>query len=202
VSELGLFPLGMVLLPGERVPLHIFEPRYRELIGECLDTGATFGLLFADDKGVRGVGTYAAVVELLERLPDGRMNVVVEGRDRFRLLELTSGRSFHTGVVADEEDDEDPAAEEDVERALELFRELRTLVEADVDDPEPDAALSFALAARVDFGPATKQQLLESRSERERLARVMELLKTAVANAKVLRDRAERASRNGHLRST
>jgi Lon protease-like protein len=201
MEEIGLFPLGIVLLPTERVPLHIFEPRYRELIGECLDTGATFGLLFADDKGLRAIGTYAAVVELLERLPDGRMNVVVEGRDRFRLVELTSGRSFHTGVVVDEEDEADPADPADVERALELFRELKALVEADVDDPESGATLSFALAARVDFGPETKQQLLESKSERERLARVIELLTTAVESARVLRDRAERASRNGHLRN-
>lgn len=190
----------MVLLPGERAPLHIFEPRYRELIGECLDTGATFGLVFVDDKGLRAIGTHAAVVELLERLPDGRMNVVVEGRDRFRLVELTSGRSFHTGVVADEQDEEDPATPVDVERALELFVELKTLVDADVDDPESDGALSFAIASRVDFGADTKQQLLESRSERERLARVIELLASAVETARVLRDRAERASRNGHLR--
>jgi Lon protease-like protein len=189
-----------VLLPGERLPLHIFEPRYRELIGECLETGTTFGLVFADGQGVRRVGTYAAVVELLERLPDGRMNIVVEGRGRFRLVELTSGRSFHTGVVRDESDDEDPAAEPDVERALELFRELQTLVDAELEEPAAGRSLSFALAARVDFGPEEKQQLLELRSERVRLGHVIGLLEVAVAKARKLRERWERASRNGHLR--
>ena len=97
MRELGLFPLPLVLLPTERIPLHIFEERYRELIGECLDTGEDFGLVYADGDGVRQVGTRARVTEVLARLPDGKMDSLVEGGDRFRLLELTTGRSFHTG---------------------------------------------------------------------------------------------------------
>jgi ATP-dependent Lon protease len=82
MDEIGLFPLGIVLLPGEQVPLHIFEPRYRELIGECLERGVPFGLVFADESGMRGVGTEAAVVEVSHRFDDGRLNIVVEGRER------------------------------------------------------------------------------------------------------------------------
>ena len=93
MSELGLFPLGIVLLPTEQVPLHIFEERYKELIAECLDSDQEFGLVYADGDGVRDVGTRAAVIEVLAQLEDGRMNIVVEGRDRFRLLELTEGRN-------------------------------------------------------------------------------------------------------------
>ena len=99
MSELGLFPLGIVLLPTEQIPLHIFEDRYQELIGECLAEEREFGLVYADDSGLSEIGTRAAVTELLDRFEDGRMNVVVEGRERFRLLELTDGRSFHTGRV-------------------------------------------------------------------------------------------------------
>ena len=102
MPELGLFPLPIVLLPTERVPLHIFEPRYRELIDECLETGGEFGLLFATDEGaVHEIGTRATVEEVLDELDDGRLNIIVEGRERFRLLELTSGRSFTTGLVED-----------------------------------------------------------------------------------------------------
>jgi Lon protease-like protein len=180
MEEIGLFPLGVVLLPTERIPLHIFEPRYRELIGECLDEGREFGLLLADDDGMRDVGTRAAVTTVLERFDDGRLNVVVEGRERFRLVELTSGRSFQTGEVEpldDTEGDPEPAA---VERAVELLRKLGEIAGADVDELDVTSeAPSFELAARVDFEPRLKQQLLELRSEPERLDRVSELLEGA-----------------------
>src|SRR5256885_12755726 len=101
MPELGLFPLGVVLLPTERVPLHIFEPRYRELIGECLAEEREFGLVLGDRDGLREIGTRAAVVEVLDEFPDGRLNIVIEGRERFRLVELTAGRSFATGEVED-----------------------------------------------------------------------------------------------------
>ena len=90
MEEIGLFPLGLVLLPTEQVPLHIFEPRYRELITECLDEGEPFGLVFADDDGLRRVGTLASVVEVTDRFDDGRLNVVVEGGERFRLVEANT----------------------------------------------------------------------------------------------------------------
>ena len=105
MEEIGLFPLPLVLVPGEQAPLHIFEPRYKELVDECLDTAAPFGILLADDDGVREVGTLAEVVEVVERFDDGRLNIVVEGAARFRVARLTDGRSFQTAEV-DTVDDE------------------------------------------------------------------------------------------------
>src|SRR5919197_1446066 len=123
--ELGLFPLPVVLVPTEQIPLHIFEPRYRELISECVELESEFGLVLAtEDGGVHEVGTRAAVAAVLEVLEDGRMNVVVEGRERFRLLELTSGRSFATGVVEPLLDDDERPHDADVERAMTLFQKL------------------------------------------------------------------------------
>src|SRR6478736_5984521 len=125
MPELGLFPLPIVLLPTERVPLHIFEPRYRELIGECLETGDEFGLLLTTDDGVvHQIGTRATVEELLEELDDGRLNIIVEGQTRFRLLELTAGRSFATGLVEDVVDDDEPHEPSDVARAIDAFAAL------------------------------------------------------------------------------
>ena len=126
MTEIGLFPLGIVLLPTELVPLHIFEERYQELIGECLDEDREFGIVLADDDGLHEVGTRAAVTEVLERFDDGRLNIVVEGRERFRVAELTGGRSFQTAEIEPVEDDDvsevgDPA---DAERALALFEQL------------------------------------------------------------------------------
>jgi len=200
VPEIGLFPLELVLLPTERAPLHIFEDRYKELIGECLARDGEFGLVLADERGLREVGTFAAVTEVLERFDDGRLNIVVEGRGRFRLVEVTRGRSFHTAQIEPIADEEDVADEKDVDRALEQFEQLKEIASSDVEDPDPDTGLlSFQLAARVDFGAEVKQQLLEQRSEARRLHVVAELLENAVQTMALEREVRERASQNGKV---
>jgi Lon protease-like protein len=200
MEEIGLFPLPMVLLPTEQVPLHIFEDRYKELIGECLDEGRPFGLLYADADGIQEIGTSASVVDVLTRFEDGRMNILVEGKERFRVLELTGGRSFQTGTTIPIFDDEDPADEKLIERALQLFERLRDLTSSDVDVPTAETPqLSYALAARVELDPAVKQRLLQATSERSRLENVCELLVDAAATVERHRRAAERAATNGRV---
>ena len=200
MEEIGLFPLQLVLLPSERVPLHIFEERYKELIGEVVASHGEFGLVYADDDGVRDVGTRARVAQVITRFPDGRMNVLVEGIERFRLDEVTSGRSFHTALVSALEDDDDPAEPAVIEQALRLFDRLREVTGSEVDAPDADVAqLSFALAGRVELPPEDKLELLGEVSERRRLARVAELFTAAVAAAEHIRRAAERAASNGRV---
>jgi Lon protease-like protein len=200
VNELGLFPLGIVLLPTEQVPLHIFEDRYQELIGECLAEEREFGLVYADDDGLREIGTQAAVAEVLDRFDDGRLNIVAEGRQRFRLVELTGGRSFQTGLVEMIEDEPGAADPSDAERALELFRRLVELTGADVAEPRLDATqLSFELAGRFEFAPELKQRLLQLTSERERMHLLAELLTGAAAAVEREREIAQRAQGNGRV---
>ena len=200
-EELGLFPLKVVLFPTERIPLHIFEPRYKELIGECLEQGVEFGLVLEDDDGRREIGTRAAVVEVLQVFEDGRLNVLVEGRERFRIVDETDGRIYRTATIESVEDDHDPPSSDDVDRALEVFGRLVEVTESDeVQQPDPQSAiLSFELAARVEFGPELKQELLELRSERERLLRLAELFEVAVQGLKLEKDVRERASGNGKV---
>jgi Lon protease-like protein len=200
VSTIGLFPLGIVLLPGERVPLHIFEPRYKELINECLTLGTTFGIVLTDKLGSRDVGTKAAVVELIERLPDGRLNILVEGRERFRLLELTEGRSFLTANTVEIVDWQDAPQPEIVTACLEAYR--RFAAEAGIAVEEPvaeDGKLSFEIAHHLDINVGPKQELLEMISENDRLVRLRELLEEAMV---ALRRRAieKLASLNGQVR--
>jgi Lon protease-like protein len=200
VSELGLFPLPLVLLPSEHVPLHIFEERYKDLIGECLEDDSEFGLVYADDAGIREIGTRAAVLEVLTRFEDGRLNVVIEGRERFRLLDLTSGRSFQTGDVTPVDDADDPAEAETVLRAEELFGRLRELTSSDVEVPPADTPqLSYELAARVELAADVKLELLAETSERVRLERVCELLEDAAVAVERQRRAAERAATNGKV---
>jgi Lon protease-like protein len=200
MDEIGLFPLGMVLLPGEQVPLHIFEPRYRELIGECLEEEREFGLVLADDEGMREIGTRAAVVEVSQRFDDGRLDIVVEGRERFRVVAETSGRSFLTARVSALEDGDDAPTDDETERALAAYRKVAIEAEAEADEPDPQLdTLSYWLASRVDFGPGVKQELLELRSERDRIVRLAKLLGRAREALQWARTARTRAQTNGRV---
>jgi ATP-dependent Lon protease len=200
MDELGLFPLGIVLLPTEQLPLHIFEERYKELIGECLEEDGEFGLVYADDDGLRDLGTRARVVEVLTRFEDGRLNILVQGGDRFRLTELTDGRSFSTGLVTPIDDVDDPAEDASVDEALRLFGLLREVTESEVDAPDrSQPQLSYALAGKVELPPDDKLGLLGETSERLRMELVQELLASAVLTAQRVRRAAERASTNGRV---
>jgi Lon protease-like protein len=201
MSELGLFPLPIVLVPTERIPLHIFEPRYRELIEECVDEGVPFGLVLSTGDGaVHEIGTHATVAQVLETLDDGRMNIVVEGGERFRLVELTSGRAFATGLVEPFVDDDAAPEPDDAERALEVFRELAEVAESDVDFPDASAPqLDFELAARVDFAVESKQDLLSTTSPRERMKKLIGFLETALEAVRLEHTLRERAGQNGKV---
>ena len=203
MPEIGLFPLELVLLPTERVPLHIFEARYKELIQECLALSTEFGLLLEDEEGRREIGTRAGVIEVLQVFDDGRMNVVVEGRERFRVVAPTVGRPFATADVEPVVDEEDVPLPGDVELALDVFKRLAEAAEVEVEVEEPfsesSPTLSFELAARVDFGLELRQEVLELTSERQRLRRLAEIFERAVEAITVEREVRERASGNGKV---
>ncbi len=200
MDEIGLFPLDLVLLPGEQAPLHIFEPRYSELIGECLEDGTEFGMLLEDDAGMREVGTRCGVVEVLDHFPDGRLNVVVEARARIHLRELTEGRSFRTAEVEELPDEGETPSEDEVEECLAAYARVVDAAEAELEDLDLDAdSIAFQIAARIDFGTEIKQGILELRSERERVVRLSPMLDRAaeaVAREKEIR---VRASGNGRV---
>ena len=200
MEELGLFPLGLVLLPSEQVPLHIFEERYKELIGECIDGGTEFGLVYATDEGIGEVGTRATVAEVLTRFEDGRLNVLVEGGGRFKLEQLTEGRSFQTGLVSPIDDEMDPADSRAIDEALRLFGLLRELTSSEVDTPDKETPqLSFSLAGRVELPVEAKLALLVEVSERRRMDQVQDLFEAAVLTAQRVRRAGERAATNGRV---
>jgi Lon protease-like protein len=199
--QLGLFLLEGVLLPTEQTPLHVFEARYKELIAECIEREIEFGWVLSDEEGgIRDVGCRASVLGVLEELDDGRLLIAVEGGDPFRIERLTSGRSFATAEVADVEDDEDAGAEEEIERALTLFGTIVELSELEAEVPDPGSpVLSYELAARVEFERSAKQELLESRSERERLAAVTKLLEVTAVQLAREKEASDRAPTNGKV---
>ncbi len=198
--EIGLFPLELVLVPGERLPLHIFEPRYKELVGECLALEQLFGLVLHDEEGLRNVGTTAAVTDVLEWFDDGRMDIVVEGRERFRIVAETQGRSFRTAEVAPIADLVERPTAAELEACLVAYRGLAEEAGTEPDAPDPEtASLAYWIAARVDLGTGVKQELLELLSERERTTRLTGLLGRASAAMRFSRTAHERASTNGRV---
>jgi Lon protease-like protein len=179
VAEIGLFPLNLVLLPGERLPMHVFEDRYKELISACLAEGSEFGLILEDVQDLRSVGTYVGVPEVIDTFEDGRMNVVMEGRRRFRVVEPTQGRSYRTAIVEAYDDSGGEPLPDEVDRAL---RQLRVVLDVALDEVRAGTApLSFRLAAAADLGPEARQELLELRSEEARLRHLVELVERASA---------------------
>ena len=195
MKEIGLFPLGMVLLPHERVPLHIFEDRYKELIQECVGAEQPFGLILAEEDELADVGTLARVEDVTRRFPDGRMNILVEGLQRFRVVELTDGRSFATASVHELVDTDTGETVADTEALLAAFAELAEAADAEAPSVSTEEdQLSFRLATRVELENSPRQQLLELDSEGARtryLTKLFSELKRSITRQAQVRGRAE-----------
>ena len=196
-----LFPLRLVLLPSEVVPLHIFVERYKLMIGECLDDHSEFGIVWFSEQGIREVGCTAAVTRVLERTDDGRMNVLVEGGRPFRVLRRIDELPYPAGDV-ELLDDGDPGPV-DPQVSSEARERYADLV-ARVTDSRPDegklAGLdAYRMAARVDFSAAHKQALLESRAEEERLRTVAGLFAATLKRLDYIDRTAEVAKANGRV---
>jgi Lon protease-like protein len=197
MGELPIFELPLVLLPGERLPLHIFEDRYKRMIDRALDEGEPFGVVLRDDDGARSIGCTARVDEVLERFDDGRLNIVVSGVAPFRVLDRFEAPDYPVGeveVIPDE--DEAPIDEDSAAAARDAFAELAERATGErPEEEELEGASAYAIAARIELPDDTKQTLLEMRDEDDR----MELLANALRAVEKALERAEIAA--DHARS-
>ncbi len=180
MSLLPLFPLDLVLLPGVPLPLHIFEPRYREMIAECLEQKKMFGVVRASDEGVADIGCTAEIVSITKKYDDGRMDILTRGVERFEVLEVNEERSFlqaEISLVHDEDGDDAGASKPDVElveRAVRLHAEIAKLAGADLSPADESASnLSYLLAGSLPLDLDFKQNLLATLSETKRLEAVV-----------------------------
>ena len=203
MSDIPLFPLNVVLMPGTPLPLHIFEERYKQMVNECLESETEFGMILADEGGTRRVGCTAKIVELLQRYDDGRMLILVEGSRRFELKNIFTGKPYYVGEIEYLEDgpeeDVSGVAEECV-ALLERVVEAATEGSVGIEIEPPYRNLSFAIAGRVEFDLDTRQEILELPTERGRLEKVKELLTEAADKLERDRQAREKAEKNGHLR--
>jgi Lon protease-like protein len=199
--KISLFPLDLVLFPGVPLPLHIFEPRYREMIAECIASNAPFGVVRAQRDGLAVVGCTAQVMRLLHSYPDGRSDILTQGIDRFEIEQLDDSRSFlqaevdllpDTGAAADR-----AAREECVALHFEAMHLLGTGepgVSLSLDDP-----VAYLLAASMPADLNFQQALLAMRSDQERTETLASYYRAVLPKLRIGAKASERASTNGHV---
>jgi Lon protease-like protein len=180
---LPLFPLDLVLFPGGPLPLHIFEPRYREMVSECLVRTKPFGVVRAKEEGIAETGCTAEIISVLKKYDDGRLDIVTQGRERFEVVQINQERAFLQQA-----------------RAIALHAEVMKLAGSrPVDSTEiQEQLLSFHLAGSLPLDLDFKQTLLEMRSEHERVRAVIGFLEALLPNLRRTVHVRQKAGGNGH----
>lgn len=198
-TELPLFPLDMVLLPHRRVPLHIFEERYKLMIEECLDNASEFGIVWGSDDTFCDIGCAARVIQVINRFPDGRLNILIEGTKRFRIIKHQEIHPYISGIVEDVEDVEEPYDIEQGNHLRSLYTEAIKLSLGWASHQPPVIELghlSYIVAAGLSLPLQEQQALLENTSVNARLNIATDILEKALDN---LREIKRRTGGNGHL---
>jgi Lon protease-like protein len=190
-----------VAVPGELVPLHIFEERYKTLVAYCEEHDEEFGIIWTSESGLREIGCACEIAEVLERTPDGRINLVVRATRPFRLIEPRDDRPFPAGIVEWPEDEPEEPDEEIRANALEVYGELvDRAADRDLTEEERTGLNAYAMAATIEFGPEAKQGLLDLRSENARLRLLTRLVLAATKRLDFAERAQEKARSNGKVR--
>jgi Lon protease-like protein len=198
-SLLPLFPLDVVLFPGLPLPLHIFEPRYKEMIGECLEQKKFFGVVRVQGESLADVGCTAEILAVTKTYDDGRMDIVTQGRDRFEVLEVNQERAFLRGQVVYVTDEPEPPSQEELSHAVELHRQILALANATQDLPTgEDAMLSYHLAGSLPLDLDFKQKMLNLRSEAQRIQSVITYFEAILPRLRHAVQIRHKAGGNGH----
>ncbi|HEV3229966.1 MAG TPA: LON peptidase substrate-binding domain-containing protein [Solirubrobacteraceae bacterium] len=203
LHEFPLFPLGLVALPSEYVPLHIFEERYRIMINECLERQREFGIVWMAEEELKPVGCACRIERVLERMDDGRLNILTRGTRPFRLLSRNDHLPYPAGTVEFLDDRTEESDDGAADTARTSYAELVEQATDTPPEPEELAAMSsYEMAATVDFGLEAKQGLLELRSENARLELVARLFRAAMRRLEMMERVQSRARSNGKVHLT
>jgi Lon protease-like protein len=200
VRDFPLFPLGLVALPSELIPLHIFEERYKTMISRCLDEESEFGIVWLADDGLRPIGCACEIAEVLEQLPDGRINLIARGTRPFRIEERQEELPYPAGAIEFLDDHDEETDPEAAGTAHEAYAELvRQATDRAPDPEEVDEMTAYEMAATVEFGLDAKQGLLDLRSESARLKLVTRLFRAAIKRLDFVERAQARARSNGKV---
>lgn len=201
VRDFPLFPLPLVAIPHELVPLHVFEARYKTMFDELLENESEFGIVWSADGELREVGCACEVKEVLERMDNGSLNVLTRGTRPFRIIERRPDRPYPAATIEFLEDKPEIPDEDSGAAARAAYAKL--VVEATDNEPDPDELAvksAYAMAATVDFGLDAKQGLLDLRSENARLRLVTRLFRAALKRLDFVERAQARARSNGKVR--
>ena len=201
VRDFPLFPLSLVALPHELVPLHVFEERYRVMFGELLESDGEFGIVWLTESGTKQIGCACEIEQILERMEGGRLNVLTRGTRPFRIVERQADMPYPAATVEFLHDKDEVVDERAAEAARTAYAEL--VVEATDNEPDPGELAdksAYAMAATVDFGLDAKQGLLDLRSENARLRLATRLFKAAIKRLDFVERAQARARSNGKVR--
>lgn len=201
-DRIPLFPLNVVLFPGEPLPLHIFEPRYRRMVRECLDAKQPFGMLLALSDGVARVGCTAEILEVTKRFDDGRMDILTVGRNRFRIVDLYTEDPLLEGTIDYLVDNDSGALDPGKRKELiELYEVCHTLLFSgmprNLEESQPEL-ISFAISGVLPIDLLWKQQILELHSEDERQDRLLAYLREWAPHLQQVETLRHRTAGNGH----
>ena len=203
-----LFPLGIVALPGEGVPLHIFEDRYRLMIERCVAAEAgsldrAFGIVWLSDDELKEVGCACQFEQVLERMDDGRLNILARGTRPFRILRREEDLPYPAGTVEFLDDAVEEPDGDATSTAQQLYRRLvMQATDRDIAVEELEGVAAYGMAATVEFPASGKQALLELRSENARLRLLASMLEGAIERLELLERAQTRARSNGKVRFT
>ena len=200
-DRIPLFPLNVVLLPGADLPLHIFEPRYRKMVRDCLDNKTEFGMLLALVDGVAGTGCTAEILEVVKTYDDGRMDILAVGREPFRVVELFTEDPLLEGSVDYLDDRYAPDSPETQKSLVEIYEACHTLIFGDYprDDEAPDGQqqFSYVIASKLPMDLLWKQRILELRTEAERQERLLAYLRDWAPHLQKVETQHRRAAGHG-----
>ena len=200
-DRIPLFPLNVVLLPGADLPLHIFEPRYLEMVGRCLKEKSEFGVLLALPKGIVRVGCTAEIIEVVKRDDDETLDILTIGRAPFRVIEFFDENPLAEGYVDYLEDREAPANPSVRLELVGLYETCYTLIFEDYPkntDGEQSSQFSFLVADTLPMDLMWKQQILELRTEADRQERLVGYLRAWAPHLQKTGVMRQRAGGNGH----
>lgn len=200
MSLLALFPLDVVLFPGAPLPLHIFEPRYQELIAECLAQKVPFGMVRSKENALAEVGCTAVIVKVNKKYDDGRFDIDTQGKRRFAIEQLDQERSFLRGEVAFFDDEPSQVSESDSETVIQLHQQLFAVLGQPVEVEPVYPSLSFQLAHELPVDLDFKQSILEMKSEAERIDTLIEYYRSTIPKVELTLKARDMASGNGHVR--
>jgi Lon protease-like protein len=199
VPLLPLFPLEIVVFPGAPLPLHIFEPRYKEMIGECLSQERPFGMVRAKENAISAIGCSARIIDVIKKYEDGRMDIAAEGAQRFEIIQVNQERSFFQAEVAFFDDEPSVVSKSAADTIVQLHEQLFAVMGQTVEVDRDAAFLSYRLAQDLPVDLDFKQTLLEMKSEAERVEILTEYYRATIPKIENSLRVRQRASGNGHV---